>query len=75
MPDVNGSSELLQVRAAMRTMPGLVKSPLESFVSNRIAPFFDRLDTDEDPLEVLRELYLSGVSDSSVTLAEVCRGE
>ncbi|NJK44976.1 MAG: hypothetical protein HC933_12425 [Pleurocapsa sp. SU_196_0] len=73
MPDVNGSSETLQVRAAMRTTLEFTDSPLEGFVTNRIAPFFDRLETDEHPLEVLRDLYFAGVHDSSVTLMEVCR--
>jgi hypothetical protein len=71
MPQDTGNSVLLQVRAAMTTTPELNESPLEAFITNRIAPYFDRLNANANPLEVLRDAYLCGLFDANITLAEV----
>jgi hypothetical protein len=76
MSDSNGSRDFLQVtREAMHSTNPMHSTPFEEFITNRVSPYFDVI-TEENMLEVLCDVYLAGIRDSSFTLADVadCAG-
>jgi hypothetical protein len=71
MSNSNGNNVLLQARAAFTTPMQTDGSPIEGFIDNRIEAFMAALETSPNPAAVLRDVYLAGLFDSRLTIAEV----